>query len=197
LVLIIKFPKTLFFKLIVQSFYSIILLTVFTVEARATCDELCSENWWANSSLKVIEEKLISSGNLNIRDNYGFRPLHFAVQNGEKEKVRLLLSAGVNTNAKTDYGFTPIYFAVGKKGDLEIIEMLIKSGSLINIKNKNGITPLHYAAWGTSNKIISLLNAGADKNAITKSGKTAFDLALDNEELVDTDAYFLLQKTDE
>ena len=174
----------------------IILLKFNLTSAHASCSQLCNENWWANSSLKIIKEKLISSKNLNIRDNYGFRPLHFAVQNGEKEKVQLLLSAGVNTNAKTDHGFTPLYFAVGKKGDLEIIKMLIKFGSSLNVKDKNGITPLHYAAWGSSEKIILLLNAGADKNAITKSGKTAFDLALDNEDLINTEAYFLLQDTD-
>ena len=174
----------------------IILLKFNLTAAHASCSQLCNENWWANSSLKIIKEELISSKNLNIRDDYGFRPLHFAVQNGEKEKVKLLLSAGVNTNAKTDHGFTPLYFAVGKKGDLEIIKMLIKSGSSLNVKDKNGITPLHYAAWGSSEKIILLLNAGADKNAITKSGKTAFDLALDNEDLIDTEAYFLLQDTD-
>ena len=177
--------------------YSLIFLLIFNLTAaHASCSQLCNENWWANSSLKIIEAKLTSSKNLNIRDDYGFRPLHFAVQNGEKEKVKLLLSAGVNTNAKTDHGFTPLYFAVGKKGDLEIIKMLIKSGSSLNVKDKNGITPLHYAAWGSSEKIILLLNAGADKNAITKSGKTAFDLALDNEDLIDTEAYFLLQDTD-
>ena len=174
----------------------IILLKFNLTSAHASCSQLCNENWWANSSLTIIKEKLISSNNLNIRDDYGFRPLHFAVQNGEKEKVKLLLSAGVNTNAKTDHGFTPLYFAVGKKGDLEIIKMLIKFGSSLNVKDKNGITPLHYAAWGSSEKIILLLNAGADKNAITKSGKTAFDLALDNEDLIDTEAYFLLQDTD-
>ena len=174
----------------------IILLKFNLTAAHASCSQLCNENLWANSSLKIIKEELISSKNLNIRDDYGFRPLHFAVQNGEKEKVKLLLSAGVNTNAKTDHGFTPLYFAVGKKGDLEIIKMLIKSGSSLNVKDKNGITPLHYAAWGSSEKIILLLNAGADKNAITKSGKTAFDLALDNEDLIDTEAYFLLQDTD-
>ena len=176
---------------------SLIILLKFNITAaHASCSQLCNENWWANSSLKIIKEELISSKNLNIRDDYGFRPLHFAVQNGEKEKVKLLLLAGVNTNAKTDHGFTPLYFAVGKKGDLEIIKMLIKSGSSLNVKDKNGITPLHYAAWGSSEKIILLLNAGADKNAITKSGKTAFDLALDNEDLIDTEAYFLLQDTD-
>ena len=174
----------------------IILLKFNLTAAHASCSQLCNENWWANSSLKIIKEELISSKNLNIRDDYGFRPLHFAVQNGEKEKVQLLLSAGVNTNARTDHGFTPLYFAVGKKGDLEIIKMLIKFGSSLNVKDKNGITPLHYAAWGSSEKIILLLNGGADKKAITKSGKTAFDLALDNEDLIDTEAYFLLQDTD-
>jgi len=192
--------KTNTFKNINQKYilvYSLIFLLIFNFSAaHASCSQLCNENWWANSSLKIIEAKLTDSKNLNIRDDFGFRPLHFAVQNGEKEKVQLLLSAGVNTNAKTDYGFTPLYFAVGKKGDLEIIKMLIKFGSPLNVKDKNGITPLHYAAWGSSEKIILLLNAGADKNAITKSGKTAFDLALDNEDLIDTEAYFLLQDTD-
>ena len=108
----------------------------------------------------------------------------------------MLLSAGVNTNTKTDYGFTPLYFAVGKKGDPEIIELLIKFGSAINVKNKNGITPLHYASWGTSEKIILLLNAGADKKAKTNSGKTAFDLAKDNDQLVNSSAYMLLKPTD-
>ena len=177
--------------------YSLIFLLIFNLTAaHASCSQLCNENWWANSSLKIIEAKLTSSKNLNIRDDYGFRPLHFAVQNGEKEKVQLLLSAGVNANTKTDYGFTPLYFAVGKKGDPEIIELLIKFGSTINVKNKNGITPLHYASWGTSEKIILLLNAGADKKAKTNSGKTAFDLAKDNDQLVNSSAYMLLKPTD-
>ena len=117
--------------------YSLIFLLIFNLTAaHASCSQLCNENWWANSSLKIIEAKLTSSKNLNIRDDYGFRPLHFAVQNGEKEKVQLLLSAGVNANTKTDYGFTPLYFAVGKKGDPEYKESKIKKNTQLLLINK-------------------------------------------------------------
>ena len=180
----------------------LVFLTSLTfTAAQASCTKLCSENWWKNTSIEIIELELAKVGNLNARDDYGFRPLHFAVQNGEKSKVRLLLSdgvcCGVNTNAKTDFGFTPLYFAVGKKGDTEIIEMLINFGALINVHNKNGITPLHYAAWGTAEKIKILLNAGADITTKTNSGKIAFDLAKDNEDLIDTEVYFLLKVSSE
>jgi ankyrin repeat protein len=176
----------------------LVFLTSLTfTAAQASCTKLCSENWWRNTSIVNIKLELLKVDNLNARDDYGFRPLHFAVQNGEKSKVRLLLSDGINTNAKTDYGFTPLYFAVGKKGDPEIIEMLINFGASINVHNKNGITPLHYAAWGTAEKIRILLNAGADITTKTNSGKVAFDLAKDNEDLVDTEVYFLLKVSSE
>ena len=105
----------------------------------------------------------------------------------------LLETIGANTNVQTDYGFTPIYFAVGKKGDEEIVKMLIEHGALTNIKDRNGITPLHYAAWGTPNKVKILLEAGADVKAKTNSGKTAFDLGQDNEQLVNSNVYILLK----
>ena len=160
---------------------------------QSTCTTLCSEIWWQNSSLNEIEANLASTDNINLRDDYGFRALHFAVINGEKNKVKILLSMGADTNLKTDYGFTPIYFAVGKSGDPEIIKMLIKHGAKLDVKNKNGITPLHYAAWGTPKKIRILIEAGADINAKSNSGKTAFDLAMDNEQLVNSSVYMLLK----
>jgi len=174
------------------SFFIYIMGSAYVI-AQSSCVQLCNENWWRSSSIDIIKRELINSSNLNFKDNYGFRPLHFAVKNGEKDKVGLLLSIGADTNVQTDYGFTPIYFAVGKKGDEEIVKMLIEHGALTNIKDRNGITPLHYAAWGTPNKVKILLEAGADVKAKTNSGKTAFDLGQDNEQLVNSNVYILLK----
>ena len=192
----IKLLKTIKIKNILACIFLLLLNLSFT-GAKAACLQLCSENWWLNTSKEEIKLEILKVKNLNMRDGYGFRPLHFAVQNGEKDKVNLLLKSGVNTNAKTDHGFTPIYFAVGKNGDFEILKMLIKFGALINVYDKNGITPLHYAAWGTAEKISILLEAGADKKAKTNSGKTAFELAKDNEDLFGTETYYLLKNTNE
>jgi len=191
-----KLLKTIRIKSIFAGSFLFLLNLSFT-GANASCLQLCSENWWLNTSREEIKSEISKVKNLNMRDDYGFRPLHFAVQNGEKDKVNLLLKRGANANAKTDHGFTPIYFSVGKNGDLEILKMLIKFGALVNVNDKNGITPLHYAAWGTAEKISILLEAGADKKAKTNSGKTAFELAKDNEDLFGTETYYLLENTNE
>ena len=188
-----KFRYNLIAELVIQIFFVLVILNIFSSTANASCGNLCNKDWWGKSSLLEIKLEFTNSKNLNARDDFGFRPLHFAVQNGDKDKLQLLLLEGVDTNAKTDYGFTPLYFAVGTEGDKEIVKMLINSGAIVNINNKNGITPLHYAAWGTAEKINMLIKAGADISAETNSGKTAFDLAKDNERLIDTETYLLLK----
>jgi ankyrin repeat protein len=101
---------------------------------------------------------------------------------------------GANVNAKSHYGFTPIYHAVGKNGNLKIVNLLLMSGARVNIKNRDGITPLHYAAWGSADKIDSLLEAGAKPNAISKSGRTPYDMALENDDLTGSDTLRILKE---
>ena len=47
---------------------------------------------------------------------------------------------------------------------------LLAKGVDVNAANELGETPLHYAIWG-KNKIIALIEAGANINAKNKSGK--------------------------
>lgn len=174
-------------------YYFLLFILIFVVNtASASCTLLCNENWWRITSVSEVKSIIEESPNLNARDKYGFRALHYAVKNGEKNKVKILLLAGVNVNSRTDFGFTPLYFAVGSMGDDEIITMLLDYGALINVQNNNGISPLHYAAWGTATKLKLLINAGADIKQTTSSGLTAFDLAKDNDQLKDKEIYRLL-----
>jgi len=160
----------------------------------AECIKMCNDAWWNKiSSIELIEyTKNITS--INIKDDYGFTPLHFAISNNQPQKIKILLNMGANVNAKSHYGFTPIYHAVGKNSDLEIVDLLIGAGAKVNIKNRDGITPLHYAAWGSADKIERLLKAGANPNARSKSGRTPYDMALENEELIGSDVLIVLKK---
>ena len=86
----------------------------------AECVDLCSDAWWnkinSNRTDRICKEHIKS---INIRDDYGFTPLHFAVSNNDPKKIQILLNMGANVNAKSHYGFTPIYHAVGKNGEFK------------------------------------------------------------------------------
>ena len=160
----------------------------------AGCVNLCNDAWWNKISSNELIEYTKNIKSINIKDDYGFTPLHFAVTNNDPKKIKVLLQMGANVNAKSHYGFTPIYHAVGKHSDVEVVNLLIESGAKVNIKNRDGITPLHYAAWGTADKIESLLRAGANPKVTSKSGRTAYDMALENEGLIGSDALKALKE---
>jgi ankyrin repeat protein len=69
----------------------------------------------------------------------------------------------------------------------------LKAGADVNARNKYGLTALIAAAGhGTAENMKVLLDAGADASVKDKDGKTAWDLAQDNEKLKGTDAYWML-----
>ena len=61
--------------------------------------------------------------------------------------------------------------------------MLIEKGAPLDVQDEMGWTALHNAAGcGDHPEIVSLLiGAGANRNLKTKLGKTALDLAVENE----------------
>jgi ankyrin repeat protein len=178
--------------LIFNLFFSVFIFV--GSNAFAKCVDLCNDAWWNKINSNELTEYTKNIKSINIKDDYGFTPLHFAVSNNDPKKIQILLNMGANVNAKSHYGFTPIYHAVGKNGDLKIVNLLLMAGAKVNIKNRDGITPLHYAAWGSADKIDSLLEAGAKPNAISKSGRTPYDMALENDELTGSDTLKILKE---
>ena len=86
--------------------------------------------------------------------------------------------------------------AVQSNQNPETIPPLLKAGADINAHDKDGMILLMVAAWNNENPevTITLLKAGADAKAKNKWGKTAFDLALSNEKVKGTDAYWKLNE---
>lgn len=130
-------------------------------------------------------QRLLNHGiDPDVADDAGFRPLHFAAQNGFVDVVTLLIASGANVHARTQNGFvltqivgielrwptrhsgaTPLHVAA-TAGHTEIIEALIAANADVNAFYAGSFTPLHAAVIRNNMTAAELLiRNGADVNA--------------------------------
>jgi ankyrin len=102
----------------------------------------------------------------DVKDVYGWLPLHYACIYNNLETVQLLMKQNKNyyLNQKTLYGETLLHIAA-KYGNLELVQYLLEQGaqSFINELNRHNKTPLYYACKSNRFMIAELLlNYGAE-----------------------------------
>jgi ankyrin repeat protein len=135
-----------------------------------------------------------SDFDVNVLDGNGYAPLHYAAQNGQKQKVEVLIGQGADVDARDRWDETALYIAVSR-GHKNIVELLIDSGADLDIKreaNPKGDTPLHSAAETGHNEIIELLiTRGAEINTTNKLEQTPIEVAFERKR---KDAVALLSK---
>jgi len=102
----------------------------------------------------------------------GKKELLWAVECGEKEKIKELLILGIDINIKNKYGKTPLHLAISKR-NIYTAKLLIDNGADINAKDNLGKTPFHHAY--NEESICLLVNTGADINAKDNNGYTRLD----------------------
>jgi ankyrin repeat protein len=114
------------------------------------------------------------------KDDKGDTSLHLAAQEGNINKVQILLDQGVSINIADKNGNTPLHIAACNN-DIEIAEVLITKGANINIRNHEGSTPLHLTAGirnDDAEMVLLLLKYGADYTIIDNEGNTIFHKAV-------------------
>ncbi len=84
-------------------------------------------------------ETMISSGlNLDLKDESGLTALHYAVESGKLETVKLLLENKANPNIGDNDMVTPYNIAKSYSGLEDIVELLLKHGADPKILDKHG-----------------------------------------------------------
>lgn len=122
-----------------------------------------------------IKELLKSRMNVNLQNNNGYTPLHYACLNGNFTAVLELLKSTLNLELKTTNGDTALNIAT-RNGDYKTCKELINHGSLINTKNNQQNTPLLNSASHPNDKTLKLtlelIKNGAKLNDIDSHGDT-------------------------
>ena len=108
--------------------------------------------------------------NVDIEDQYGWRPLHHAAEDGHVPVLRQLLEAGANLNTQKKYGDTPLMVAA-QKGHVPAVALLLEAGADKDKPDEDGATPLFMAAKNGYKHVVELLlEAGADKDIVVPCG---------------------------
>lgn len=147
-----------------------------------------------NNDAALLKALAACDAVLDKPNDIGWTPLMYAVHNGAKEAVAVLLEAGVNPD-QGKYGDgddTPLMLAA-ESGRTDLMEMLIAAGANPDKTNSYGVTALMTAAhWREAEAARLLLENGAKPNIQDKEGDTALTIVADNSG--DKVALVLLQK---
>eukprot|EP00966_Prymnesium_polylepis_P110003 2545159-Prymnesium_polylepis.1 len=106
-----------------------------------------------------------------------------ALEDGDVDVVEECVKAGVSVDVADDDLNTALILA--SEGEPEICEYLVAAGANVNAQNKNGVTPLMAAVRYEDERVVELyVEAGADLQLKDRKGRTAVDLAKNNDELL-------------
>ena len=114
------------------------------------------------SKFEMLNRSCQHTKELQVTREDGFAPLHFAVQEGNREVVNLLIWKGADVDAKDDDGGTPLYFAA-MTGHKEVVKLLIAAGADVNAKDVGSNTPLDMAIMENQTETADLLRKHGGK----------------------------------
>lgn len=99
---------------------------------------------WVRQGAEVVKLLLGEGTDINVKDQRGDSPLHYAAAHGDTHFVKLLIANGAGVNARNHSGETALFTAV-RWGYQNVVEMLLANGAGVNMKDGGGRTPLNIA----------------------------------------------------
>lgn len=128
----------------------------------------------AEDDLDALNAALVAAPDPNVRDKGTHATaLEYAVRNGNRDILQVLLWAKADINARNEDGQT-VLMMLGEKVTSEIVWDLVNAGAKVNLRDKDGDTALISVAQENNVEALkALLDAGAKVDASNKDGETA------------------------
>ncbi|OUM67326.1 hypothetical protein PIROE2DRAFT_58866 [Piromyces sp. E2] len=136
---------------------------------------------------KNIFEFLINYFDINEKDDQGYPPLFYTVNNKDTEFTKLLLDMGANADFVDNYGNTVLHLAINGKNE-ELVHILLESKKInVTETNQFGETPLmvlaksQYSADKAKKLFEKMVMRGCDINSTDNLGNSVlFYIAQNN-----------------
>ncbi|XP_046393207.1 BRCA1-associated RING domain protein 1-like isoform X2 [Ischnura elegans] len=132
--------------------------------------------------LKQVQELIANGANPNVKDNFGWTPLHEAIQYSHIEIVKELIEKGrASVNTPGGENCTPLHKAVALN-ILEAIKLLLKYGADPNLVDIYGNIPIEYSQ---SDEVTRMLeNHATSFTKYTILGQVSDDVDFEEERVV-------------
>uniref|UniRef100_A0A4W5QFF1 Ankyrin 3a n=1 Tax=Hucho hucho TaxID=62062 RepID=A0A4W5QFF1_9TELE len=169
------------------------------VETKAKDDQTALHISSRLGKADIVQQLLQRGASANAATTSGYTPLHLAAREGHEDVAAMLLDQGASLSASTKSGLTPLHVAAHYDNQ-RVALLLLDQGASPHASAKvlhsntvsimgllclhytphrpNGYTPLHIAAKKNQMDIgTTLLEYGADTNAVTRQGISPVHLA--------------------
>eukprot|EP00752_Nemacystus_decipiens_P005272 g4782.t1 len=114
---------------------------------------------------------------VDVMDDVGKRPLHYAATCNNIQVMNVLLGAGADVDCRDKRGGTPLFYAA-KEDNAESVIALLKAGASPDIKNSSGYAALHMAVQRPAAAVMkALIAAGASPGVGGERGITPLHVA--------------------
>ncbi|XP_049724275.1 2-5A-dependent ribonuclease [Elephas maximus indicus] len=122
-----------------------------------------------NGDVETVQQLLERGADVNFQEEWGWTPLHNAVQSCSEDIVHILLRHGADPLLKKHNGATPFILA-GIVGDVNLLRLFLSKGSEVDECDSNGFTAfMEAAAYGKIDALRFLHESGADVNLSRKT----------------------------
>ena len=130
--------------------------------------------------LDIVRTLIAHGADVNARDEFGGRVLHYVLIDTPIQVVKLLLASDADPGLKDDDGTCMLHAAVAE-GRTDLVTLFLDSGTNVDVRDANQQTPLHEAVWQDNRGMVEVLLAhGADVNAWDKRRDTPLHIAAVN-----------------
>ncbi|CAB0041669.1 unnamed protein product [Trichogramma brassicae] len=97
-------------------------------------------DWVKDSNVEKVEKELsINKNQINMKDENGMLPIHWAADRGDTNILKCLIEAGSDVNSIDQEGQTPLHYAASC-GHKDIVKYLLSCNAQL-IKDNDGLSP--------------------------------------------------------
>lgn len=111
--------------------------------------------------LEATEDFLAVGKDINMQDDEGRTPLHYAAAHDHTRIAQVLVDGKADVEKLDSKNNTPLHYACGY-GRLDLVDILLRADANVQAENQNGKKPIDLAKLNEQNPVL------ADKEIVEK-----------------------------